>query len=158
MPSPHHVPRSSPCQRTEPAELPGVDDLTDLVEVRVYRSIVPEPIPEPGMTENALTWLGQSWQMLGLIGLAFFSLLMIRSMVKSVPGVGVAEAPAGGSGSKSESEEEDQSAQQPDGPRLVRFGTSGQSLKDELSELVAEDPDAAANVLKNWIGHVSNVA
>ena len=136
----------------------GVDDLTELVQVRVSRPIAMEPIPDPGIAESALTWLGQSWQTLGLIGLAFFSLLMIRSMVKSAPGAGIAEAPAAGSGSESRSAEEDQSAQQSDAPQLVRFGTSGKSLKDELSDLVAEDPDAAANVLKNWIGHVSNAA
>ena len=134
-------------------EVLGVDDLTELVDVRVFPQIALEPIPEPGLTENALTWLGQSWQTLGLIILAFSSLLMIRSMVKSVPAVEVAHTPAGGS----ESAEEDQSAEQPDAPKLVRFGTSGQSLKDELSDLVAEDPDAAANVLKNWIGHTSSV-
>ena len=132
----------------------GVDDLTDLVEVRVFDSPTLEPIPEAGITESALTWLGQSWQTLGLIGLAFFSLLMIRSMLKSAPGVGVAKAPTGGSGS----EEEDQPAEKPDAPKLVRFGTSGKSLKDEVSDLVAEDPEAAANVLRNWIGHVSNAA
>jgi flagellar M-ring protein FliF len=139
-------------------EVQGVDDLTDLVEVRVFYPIAMAPIPDPSMTESALVWLGQSWQTLGLIVLAFFSLLMIRSMVKSVPGVGVAEAPAGRSGSGPVSEEEDKLAEQPDAPRLVRFGTSGQSLKDELADLVTEDPDAAANVLKNWIGHVSNAA
>ena len=137
-------------------EVPGVDDLTDLVEVRVFHSPTLQPIPEAGITENALVWLGQSWQTLGLICLAFFSLLMIRSMVKSVPGVGVAEAPA--AGSRSASEEVDKPAEQTDAPKLVRFGTSGKSLKDELSDLVSEDPDAAANVLKNWIGHVSSAA
>ena len=31
---------------------------------------------------------------------------------------------------------------------------SGRSLRDELSEIVQEDPDAAANILRSWIGHV----
>jgi flagellar biosynthesis/type III secretory pathway M-ring protein FliF/YscJ len=34
----------------------------------------------------------------------------------------------------------------------ARFQHSGRSLRDELSELIKEDPDAAANVLQNWIG------
>jgi len=139
-------------------DVQGMDDLTELVEVRVFQPIAGEPIPDPGITESALTWLGQSWQTLGLIGLAFFSLLMIRSMVKSAPAVGVAEAPAGGSGSGQMSEEENQAAAQPNAPQLVRFGTSGKSLKDEVSDLVSEDPDAAASVLRNWIGHVSSAA
>lgn len=132
----------------------GVDDLTDLVEVRVFQHIAMDPIPEPGMTKNALTWLGQSWQTLGLICLAFFSLLMIRSMVKSVPAVETVEAPAG----KSEPEDDHGESGKPPGqPKLVRFGVSGKSLKDEVSDLVAEDPDAAANVLRNWIGHAPSV-
>ena len=35
-------------------------------------------------------------------------------------------------------------------PRLKRF-TSGPSLRDELSEMVKEDPDTAANILRGWI-------
>jgi flagellar M-ring protein FliF len=38
--------------------------------------------------------------------------------------------------------------------RLRRLTAGGPSLRDELSELVAEDPDAAANVLRTWIGTV----
>ena len=36
--------------------------------------------------------------------------------------------------------------------RLRRFTGSGPSLRDELSELVQEDPDTAANILRSWIG------
>ena len=35
-------------------------------------------------------------------------------------------------------------------PRLKRF-TSGPSLRDELSAMVKEDPDTAANILRGWI-------
>jgi flagellar biosynthesis/type III secretory pathway M-ring protein FliF/YscJ len=31
----------------------------------------------------------------------------------------------------------------------------GPSLKDELAELVREDPDAAASILRNWISNAS---
>jgi flagellar biosynthesis/type III secretory pathway M-ring protein FliF/YscJ len=58
----------------------------------------------------------------------------------------------------SQSGDDELSGDEEDGPVLVRFGTSGKSLKDELADLVSEDPDAAANVLRNWIGHVSNAA
>ena len=39
--------------------------------------------------------------------------------------------------------------------RLGRFSGSGRSLRDEVSELVTEDPAAAANILKTWIGAAS---
>jgi flagellar biosynthesis/type III secretory pathway M-ring protein FliF/YscJ len=35
--------------------------------------------------------------------------------------------------------------------RLVRRNNSGSSLRDELVEIVKEDPDTAANVLRTWI-------
>ena len=36
-------------------------------------------------------------------------------------------------------------------PRLKRRISKGPSLKDDLSELVREDPDAAADILRSWI-------
>ena len=33
-----------------------------------------------------------------------------------------------------------------------RTSSTGGSLRDELTTMVREDPDAAANVLRNWIG------
>jgi flagellar M-ring protein FliF len=126
-------------------------DPAELVQVGVFSPIVPEPIPEASLTENAVAWLGQSWSTLGLIGLGFFSLLMIRSMVKSSPASEAGEAvavEANGSDGETASGEPQR--------KLTRFGTSGKSLKEELSELVAEDPDTAAVILRNWIGNVSN--
>jgi flagellar biosynthesis/type III secretory pathway M-ring protein FliF/YscJ len=35
---------------------------------------------------------------------------------------------------------------------LRRSADGGPSLRDELSDLVKEDPDAAANILRTWIG------
>ena len=32
---------------------------------------------------------------------------------------------------------------------------SGPSLRDELSDLVKEDPDSAANILRTWIGQAN---
>ena len=38
-------------------------------------------------------------------------------------------------------------------PRLRRRRSKGgPSLRDELVEIVRDDPDAAANILRNWIG------
>ena len=37
----------------------------------------------------------------------------------------------------------------------LRFSSSGRSLRDELTELVREDPDAAASVLQNWISEAA---
>jgi flagellar biosynthesis/type III secretory pathway M-ring protein FliF/YscJ len=42
--------------------------------------------------------------------------------------------------------------QQEAAARLKRRAKSGPSLRDELVEIVREDPDAAGNILRNWIG------
>jgi flagellar M-ring protein FliF len=134
----------------------GVTDATELVAVAEFPDIIPPPLPEPGMGEKALAWLGQSWSTLGIAGLAFFSLIMLRSMVRGAPlpqieaGATVRTAPPSG-----EEEEEAETSGQPTARKLKRFTGSGASLRDELSELVGEDPDTAANILRNWIGNVT---
>jgi len=134
-----------------PAE--GVDDLTQLVTVTTFTDLPSTPPPEPSMAQTALSWLAGSWRTLAVMVLALVSLLMLRSLIRSgpigageqeslLPGVLAAEAPAG----------EQAPSEGTSGPR--RFGSGQRSLRDELAELVEEDPDTAANILKSWIGTV----
>ena len=51
-----------------------------------------------------------------------------------------------------DSEEEEREAPQ---KRFAKRLASGPSLKDELAEMVREDPDAAASILRTWIGNAS---
>jgi len=124
------------------------NEMAKLVTVKVFKDIKPAEIPSPGIGENAVTWLGEYWHTLGMVGLAMFSLMMLRSMVRAGPAV--AEPPAGMRVHDEEEEEET-----PEEAILRRFGGSGRSLRDELADLVQEDPNAAANILKTWIGNVS---
>jgi flagellar M-ring protein FliF len=134
-----------------PAE--GVTDKTELVTVTTFEDITPDEIPAPTIAENALVWLGRSWKTLGMAGLALFSLVMLRSMIRSGQEVGEAKG-AEGAPSTEGGIEGDTEAAQKALKRLGRFSGSGPSLRDELSELVHEDSDVAANILKTWIGHV----
>ena len=87
-----------------------------------------------------------------MMGLVVFSLLMLRSMVGSVPvssGPISVETTGGSLSIVPESEEEE--AVDDGVTRLKRRFQSGHSLKDDLSEMVKEDPDAAATILSNWI-------
>ena len=140
----------------------GTADAADLVRVGEFQDITPPALPEPGVKENALAWFGQYWSTLGLIGLAFFSLLMLRSMVRAAPSAPTAAASlvsaassSGTSSSSAPEAEESQSGESPPHARLKRFRGTGMSLRDELSQLVTEDPDAAANILRAWIGNAS---
>jgi flagellar M-ring protein FliF len=138
-----------------PAE--NVADPTELVAVADFQDLAVETPPEPGMAKNLLTWLGNSWSILGMIGLAAVSLLMLRSLIKAVP-TSLPSLPAS-AGLSIETPRSAAAAPRENAPtpvaaaRLRRF-SSGPSLRDELSGVVKEDPDTAANILRNWIGQV----
>ena len=90
-----------------------------------------------------------------MLGVAMFSLLILRSVVRgTVSGDGGLAAPSldvqpqsGAAAADIESESEDQR------PRL-RFKKS-KSVKDDLMDIVHEDPDAAADILRSWISKAS---
>jgi flagellar M-ring protein FliF len=132
----------------------GVDDPTQLVTVTSFQDMPSEPMPAPSTTERALVWFGQHWGTLGMIGLAGFSLLVLRSMIRATP-TGAKVAPAAAAGSTETEQKEERSAAAATARRLARFAAGGPSLRDELSDLVREDTDAAANILRTWIGSAS---
>ncbi len=133
-------------------ETEGVADKNQLVTVTAFQKITPPDMPQPAMSEKAVTWLGQSWQTLGLLVLALVSLTMLRSMIRSAPTSGRGSPAAANIDVTETGDHEEETTDQD--RRLRRF-QSGASLKDELSLLVSEDPDAAANILRTWIGHAS---
>jgi flagellar M-ring protein FliF len=101
------------------------------------------------LAKNAMLWLGDYWSIAGMIGLAGISLVMLRSLVKSAPpaltmntGPRLANTPG---------EETEETTDKPGATHARRF-TTGPSLRDEISTLVQDDPDTAANILKTWIG------
>jgi flagellar biosynthesis/type III secretory pathway M-ring protein FliF/YscJ len=129
----------------------SVADPTQLVNVTVFQDIKPQDQPAPGWHENAISWLAQSWSMLGMIALAFFSLLMLRSMIR-MPAVETA-APLAAVPAAPSSKAGEAPGEPADAPQGKRFQGGG-SLLEDLSELVSNDPDTAASILRNWIGNV----
>ncbi len=137
------------------AGAPAPIDKTTLVSINTFQDIKAPEIPGPGFADNAWAWLGQYWSTLGMVGLAAFSLVILRSMIKTTPATAAAapavaeETPAVAGAIEDEEDEEEAAAIV---NRLGRFSGSGRSLRDELSDLVQEDPDSAANILRTWIG------
>jgi flagellar M-ring protein FliF len=133
---------------------PGVDRYP-LVTVSTYTDLPRPPEVPPTLTDNATSWLTSNWQTLALVGLGLFSLVFLRGMLKpgpaAPPSLAGADAPPApqlaATGSDEDADEEEAHP-----ARKRRFRTSGPNLRDELTEMVKEDPDAAANVLKAWIG------
>lgn len=123
------------------------------VEVVFFDSLKHPAPPEPSMVDNATMWAGRHWSTASMIGLAVVSLLMLRSAIR--PGgkdPTVAESaslqldldPQAADDAEQESENNER-------PKL-RIKKSV-SLKEDLSEMVREDPDAAANILRSWINN-----
>jgi flagellar M-ring protein FliF len=125
------------------------------VRVNVLDTLPAPAIEPPSTASKALAWTGRYWSTLAMLGVAMFSLLVLRSVVKNGP-TGGTSAAAGGPALTLHAEpptarnEQEESAAGDDRPRLRL--KKGKSLKDDLVDIVREDPDAAADILRSWIG------
>ncbi len=126
------------------------------VVVTSFHDLAQTPIEAPGVAEQATSWLAANWQTIGMILLGLFSLLMMRSMLQ---GSTTAPTPVAATENQAASHASTAAAGETnaDEPATVkmprrRFNANGPSLRDELKEMVKEDPDAAATVLRAWIG------
>ena len=147
---------SAKIQRHVAQLLPQAESLAkaaELVTVTTFQDIPLQEPPAPDFSQVVLLWLRQSWQTLGMIALALIGLMMLRSIVRSAPA-----APSQPSSAATSQRLDQVSGDEPASvppPHGRRFRQPAAPLHDELSGLVEEDPDAAAHVLRNWIGQVS---
>jgi flagellar M-ring protein FliF len=148
--------------------LPTVDAGSDpfpQVAVTSFQPIAIAAPPQPTIQDHFLVWLTQYWTTVGMVGLAMVSLLMLRGVVRAVPDVPIASQPLmppmtrpNFAAAVEEDEEPNQAAIAAERPadtsraRLKRRVAVGPSMRDELANLVQEDPDSAVAVLRNWIG------
>jgi flagellar M-ring protein FliF len=122
---------------------------------------MPQPMPAgPAVTETALQWLSYNWRTIALFAMAIIGVLVLRGMIRNAqtsdPAIG---EPASATnlarleeavGASSEDLEEEELLTN---SLKERFSTTpSRSLREELTELVREDPAAAASVLEIWIG------
>lgn len=140
-----------------PREL--AEDTLSLVEVTFFELLPSEPIPEQPASAKALAWLGTNFNTITMAGIALVGLLMLRSLVKGIPpaepldSVRPATLPLdfGNQAATAESSAEGEEAGERPKLKLKR----GPSLKEDLAEIVREDPDSAAAILKGWISNAS---
>ncbi len=140
--------------------VPATVDRFPRVNVTSFTPIAPLPISGPTMPDKALAWLGQYWTTLGLVGVGLFSLVLLRGMIQAVPATPPPAAAASSPGLSLVTPEETDSEPASSEPasarsRLKRRGATGPSLRDELTEIVKEDPEAAVAILRTWIGSAS---
>ncbi|MFW6169517.1 MAG: hypothetical protein ACODAD_03435, partial [Planctomycetota bacterium] len=93
----------------------------------------------------------RNWKTGGLFGLGLVSLFVLRSMVRAAA---PAESPDTPLQSAEFSEEQADEDEEEASPAVLRRGNqpTGGALREELTSMVREDPDAAANILRTWIG------
>ena len=128
------------------------------VEVTFLQSLTPKAIAAPSAASKIFGWASQNFNTMTMAVVALVSLMMLRSMVKSIPHAEPTAAIAsptlaldtveGDSEQTSSAAGEQEETQRP----RLRL-KKGDSLKDDLTEIVREDPDAAAAILRSWIGN-----
>ena len=127
------------------------------VEVTFFETLPTDPIEKPSMGSQALAWAGSHFSTITMAGIALVGLLMLRSLVKGIPPaepVGSLSAPTlsiNVASTTASSESEKVPAEEDDRPRLKL--KKGPDLKEDLAEIVREDPDAAAAILRGWISN-----
>ncbi|MBC7856616.1 MAG: hypothetical protein IAF94_24570 [Pirellulaceae bacterium] len=116
-----------------------------------YEDMPGTPIVPPTFMVTAMDYLGESWRSIGMIAVGLVSLVMLRGMIRSGAPV---PAPAAETVETPRIAEEEEEEEEPQVAHVLRrkFDASGPNLKQELQLLVKEDPDAAAAILRNWIG------
>lgn len=131
------------------------EDKYPLIEVWDHRDLPELPADEPSAADRAISWLASSWQTLAMLGLAVVALLVARSVLAS-----------GSGGTRKEFDEgfgleipvpspEDVRSEASDASGNPRLTITGQHLKEELSEMVGANPEAAANVLRSWLDNAA---
>ena len=126
------------------------------ITVSTYTDLPGQPRRPADRCSAGSTWLADNWQTLAMIVLGCFCLLMLRSMVRSTAG---RPAPTQlrlhwpvRTARDWPRRPTRTTSPEPAAALRKRFQSSGPNLKAELHELVKENPDAAANVLRMWIG------
>ncbi len=125
----------------------GAAKAAELVTVTPFQDIAVQEPSAPDFSKEILNWIRQSWALLAVVGLGLASLVTLRSMVHRSPAMIEAKTSLHGDANAA-----DEPSPIPS-PHARRFRNNTPTYRDELSELVEDDPDTAANVLRSWIGH-----
>jgi flagellar M-ring protein FliF len=144
-----------------PVGLRGGQAPTPYVTVTTYADTPVDPLPEPSMMAGVLAWLTDSWSTIALLAVLIVGLGMMSGWVKSVGENDKDKQFADGFGlqipeniyDELDIQEEADGEEGAGGKdRKVSFEVTGAEVKEDVSALIKENPDAAVNLLKTWIG------
>ena len=130
-------------------------ELEKLVTIEPYHTQEMEPLAEATAWQNFVMWVGDNWKTMSLFGLVAASLGVLWGVTrpqKPEPII-IYESPELPPMEQTVAEEAMEDDEEGGFNRTLEpFNKSMRSLQEEVSELVHENPDAAANVLRQWIG------
>lgn len=143
---------------------PKSPDPLDSVMVVFYEPMLEKEAVELSAWQKIQTWLMSNWQTLCLMGLVLCGMCVLWTIsrpakpepivIYEAPEIPMevfeAQARAKAEAEAAETEEDDEEISR----TLDGFNKSIRSLQDEIAELVEENPDAAAAVLRQWVGTV----
>lgn len=125
-----------------------------LVKVETYPDIPGTPLTAVPVLTNVTDWLSDNWRTVAMFALGLVGLVMLRGMLRSGPAplVDASTAAANREQHADDTPEEENEAPEPILVMRRKLSSKGPNLREELRQLVKDDPDAAANVLRGWIG------
>lgn len=164
---------------TIPVGMRDGEDRKPFIKVYSYTDLPLPSMPEPTMTATSMAWLAESWSTVAMVFLVLLSLGMMFSWVRSQQGdtekerqfsegfglevpfnvsdeldlstgasgglPGLSGGAAGGGDSDGDSDG-DETREKPS------FQLTGEDVKEDISSIIKENPEAAVNLLKSWIG------
>lgn len=146
------------------------EDRQPYITVAAYTDLPLPEIPAPSVAENSMAWLAESWSTLAMVALVLISLGMMFNWIKTQPndpetekqfsqGFGlklpeqvVDELDISGTGNAVAGGVNGNDGEEGGREGGPQFEMTGQDMKDDLSSLIKENPEAAANLLRTWIG------
>jgi flagellar M-ring protein FliF len=145
------------------------DDRFKLVSVYRFTEVPADVIPPPAMTTLMVEWLQESWQTVALLMLVLVAMGMVFSMSRTKgsaaddpfkDGFGIAlvekiKDSLDISELEGEGEQGGETEIGPDGKRVRKVEVTGTELKESLSTMIQENPDAAVNLIRTWIGEAA---
>jgi flagellar M-ring protein FliF len=126
-----------------------------LVTVTTYVDTPSAGPPAASLVAQTTDWLSSNWRTIAMLGIGLIGLMMLRGMLRNAAPPPVdSEETAESHDSANHGSEPAEESDKPE-PILVmrrKMSSKGPNLREELRQLVKDDPDAAANVLRGWIG------
>jgi flagellar M-ring protein FliF len=132
----------------------------DQVAISTFHPLDHEPFDaEPDWRALALSWASQHGGSVALASLGLAGLLVLRSILRSSLAASarptVADSSAAGDTISLSRVDEAEPLAGPHTRRARRASPIGPAFQGELADIVREDPNAAASVLRTWIGNAS---